>query len=313
MPYLISLADFFNLNQFFQSLSGLKYAPESHIYLNSSRLKAYQASIVLLRKHLEDANFNSQSAVPERNTHHRNSPYLLKKFIRLSKMRAEAGAAMVATALITPVLLLLCVILFDLGRLYLNVIFVENMVSMVAKIAASKEPFGIVFDDSQLTEFVNHPSGENLAITARRQALLGSRLTASGAPHYSDRDKMTINLAYGALRAYNPRAYFPIPDPLGQDFDPEIELAGSPNCSIYFEFAPGHEPTALAGLVEGDVGFDTEILRERDRIYTVECAVPLFSPTILPGVYSQKYITINRSSYIFEAGDLCISLYSFCP
>ena len=224
--------------------------------------------------------------------------------------KAEGGVALLMTAVVVPVILLIVLVCFDLSRMFLSRIFAQNLALLVAKIASSDDPDGYAFDDGQEINLIYAPSGENDVILEMRRDFWRVQQNATsgdyyGVPFFSRKDKIVLNLAYGALRNLNPRVYFPIP--YGGSFsetDNDAVYAGlhnRVNCSVYFKFAPGSEPPAPFPSTDPDLEEATIV--ERDRIFYVDCAVPMIGGRFL-GPLSPKYVIVSSNSYAFESGGL---------
>jgi hypothetical protein len=72
---------------------------------------------------------------------------------------------------------------------------------------------------------------------------------------------------------------------------------------MYFRFAPGHEPPSPFPLAS-DSTYEAVMSLNRDRIYYVECVVPLISLNLAAFLQPQKVRTVTRSAYAARSGAL---------
>ncbi|MFM1848181.1 MAG: hypothetical protein RL417_1655 [Pseudomonadota bacterium] len=216
---------------------------------------------------------------------------------------------MVTTALLMPVVLAGFVILFDLSRLYVNGIFAQEVALLAAKIASSSDPDGYAMPDEQVINLVRGTPAEGtqpgMDIDRRmdfwRYQLDVTKRPYIGKPYFTPKEKKVLNLAYGFMAELNPRIYFPIPVTLQSEADIAL-LGGKPNCSIYFRYAtplgappdPQGDQTATASYYN----------QEHDRIFYVDCAVPLIALS-LDGVFTgPAYRIVSRNAYAYRSGNI---------
>ena len=225
----------------------------------------------------------------------------------------ERGVAMVSAAIVIPLLVLISISLIDLARIYLNAIFAEEIAILTAKMAVSKDPLGYAFPDADMVQFLKIPPGESIAITVKRQTVIQDLMTTLNFPSGAslpDKQKKVFNLAYGFATTLNPRMYFPIPEPVVSS----TELGGRPNCTIGYRFAAGSElPNPFP--ISASAAYKTEVCRIRDRVYSVQCMVPLFSRNFLGAFLPYEQITITREAFAYQSGNICASgdpNHSFC-
>ncbi len=226
----------------------------------------------------------------------------------------DEGVALVLTALLIPVLLFICAILFDLSRIYINAIYAEEVSLLVLKIASSSEPLGFTPRNSDMDRFVHAPAGEDESITLKRKNFLENKLEEIDRPQYAEKERLILNLSYGALHFLSPDTYFPIPEPLSNGSSAFSELAGRVNCSLYFTYGTygGTEapPSPFPGVADAD--YLVELQKQRDRIFHVDCAVPLVSSRLFGGLLGQQYLELKRESYARHSGNLCSSTVAGC-
>jgi len=226
-----------------------------------------------------------------------------------------------------PVFLLIAVVTFDLARIYLNILYAQEIAALVAKLARSEQPAGYPLPEDAMGQLVRYPSGEDPEVTAKRTGFYTSdgernALWGSSEHGYTDKERAVLNLAWGFAATLSPRMYFPIPEPLNE-LDPVRDLGNRVNCSIYFRYARGeveggdqsilHDPVAIALPAETAPEFEAAVSQSRDRIFFVKCAVPLTGLRILNLFADREYITITRSAYAYESGSLCLSSMSALP
>ncbi len=220
---------------------------------------------------------------------------------------SESGSTLIASAIIIPTVLMLAFIVFDLARLFLNVVYAQELALFSAKILSSTDPDGYAFPDAQVVELIRSVPGENSLITEKRENYWTNRLDDSqssywGLSYYPDHDKKVYNLAHQYALDLNPRVYFPIPEPLDTS-DPVADLGNKVNCTIEFSFASGSEPPdPLPSDMTNPA--NVSILREeRDRIVEVTCAVPLFGLKIM-GLSDQDFKYVRKRAYAYRAGNI---------
>lgn len=219
---------------------------------------------------------------------------------------SERGEGLVSAALLLPLILLIAVVIVDMARLFVTSIYAQELVLLAAKIGASQNPQGYAFPTGQLVEMKSHPA-EDSSITNKRRAFWAGQLDPGsplyyGAPFYSDKDKKVLNLMHGFAHTLSSRVDFPTPYPLNSA-DPQSEIGFRVNCSMYFRFAPGHEPPNPFPLAS-DSSYDAVMSLNRDRIYYVECVVPLMSLSLGSFLQPQKARTVTRSAYAARSGAL---------
>ncbi|MCB0333134.1 MAG: hypothetical protein KDD55_06515, partial [Bdellovibrionales bacterium] len=193
--------------------------------------------------------------------------------------------------------------------LYINAIYAEEVTLLALKIATSTEPLGYTPADSDMDRFVFGPSGEGEATSLKRKNFLNNKLEDIHRPSYSEKERLMLNLAYGALHFLSPNTYFPIPEPLSSGNAASAELAGRVNCSLYFTYgsyggaAIPPNPFPDAALAS----YMVELQKQRDRIFHVDCAVPLLTSRLLGGILDKPYVELKREAYARESGNLCPS------
>ena len=222
----------------------------------------------------------------------------------------ERGVSMVSTALLMPLILTVMVVLFDLSRLYLNGIFAQEVAMLVAKLAVSADPDGYALPDVE--RLVYPPAGEGRTGREREnfwaKFLDPVRTPRHGKNYLTEKERKVLNLAYGFVRQLSPRVYFPIPVGFESNLD---LLGGRPNCSIYFEFAEGLE--AAPDPVSEGAAFEEYLRRDRDRIFYVDCVVPLIALSI-DGLFSgPAYRVISRNAYAFRSGSIRNNSFTATP
>lgn len=228
-------------------------------------------------------------------------------FQHFSKYRAESGATLVGAAIIVPVMVIMAVVVFDLARLYVNSIYAREIALLAAKLSNSSDPEGYAFLDSELPLLKHYPPGEDVAVTAKRQAFWDNQLDSThsnfwGLDYFPSKDKKVLNLAYRFALDLNPRMYFPIPEPLSSS-NAHSELGNRVNCSIEIDFANGHAPPAQGGWPSPGDALNAILNLTRDRIINVTCAVPMIGLRLAGFSDSQvKYVT--ASAYAHEAGNI---------
>lgn len=220
--------------------------------------------------------------------------------------RAERGVAIVNTVVLIPIFLVIAVVVFDLARLYLNAIFAQEMVLLISKIASSQHPDGFALADNQLVQLSRIPSGEEEEVTNLRYAFWAAEVDPSnaryhGKTYFSDKEKKVLNLAYGFAHKLNPRMYFPIPEPLSDET--ALKLQFTVSCSIYFRYAAGHEPPDSLPA-EGDPTYSSVMNEDRDRIFHVDCAVPLIGMALVGFSLGSPYRIVSRTAYAYRSGNI---------
>ena len=221
-------------------------------------------------------------------------------------LRGEAGVSMVSTVLILPLVLAGLVIAFDLARLYVNGLFAQEVALLAAKLASSSDPDGYAMPDAEVINLVRGAPSEGTQAGSdidRRMDFWRYQFDPTKSSSYigkrylTAKEKKVLNLAYGFIAELNPRIYFPIPVTLESEAQLS-HLGGKVNCSVYFRYDP-----ALTGLPDPQT--DPSFYRqERNRIFTVECAVPLIALS-LDGFFSgPAYRKVSRSAYAYQSGNL---------
>lgn len=197
---------------------------------------------------------------------------------------------MLETAIAIPILLGVFGVIYDLGRIYTAIVFCQDVALMAAKVSNAADPD---VDIPATSNLIKPVSGEALAITTGRtqfwtDQLAPASVTYHGVDYYTDKELQTLNLAYGYLNSLNSRVAFPIPvmSPLRAN-----HLGGVTNCSIYFQFA--------------DLGGSIDLEYNYSRIFTVECAVPLWAIQLAGQLIAPEgYILVSRSAYANKSGGL---------
>lgn len=208
---------------------------------------------------------------------------------------------MVTTALLMPVVLAMIVILFDLCRLYVNGIFAQEVALLAAKLASSADPEGYALPE--VKSLVQGAPGETIKDGPREQFwekfLEPGSVPEHGKNYLTEKEKKVLNLAYGFAHQLSPRIYFPIP--VGYESDPSL-LGVKPNCSIYFHFV---KPLKEAPDPERDPdGYERYLREDRDRIFYVDCVVPLITLS-LHGVFTgPPYRRVSRNAYAYRSGNV---------
>ena len=203
--------------------------------------------------------------------------------------------------MLLPLVLAVSVILFDLARLYVNGIFAQEVALLAAKLAVSADPEGYALENVE--QLVLRPTQESAAGREREnfwaRFLDPAQTPAHGKNYLTEKERKVLNLAYGFARQLSPRIYFPIP----VGFEGNLALLGArTNCSIYFSFAEALEIPPNPS--EDQTGYTSYLRRERDRIFYVDCVVPLIALS-LEGVFSgPAYRTISRSAYAHNSGNI---------
>ncbi len=207
---------------------------------------------------------------------------------------------MVTTALLMPVILAIMVILFDLSRLYLNGIFAQEVALLAAKLAISADPDGYALPDAKA--LVLGAPGEEITDGPRERFwekyLDPAATPLHGKNYLTAKERKVLNLAHGFARQLSPRIYFPIP--VGYESNLEL-LGGKSNCSIYFLFATalGPPPDPSPDATEP---YEEYMREDRDRIFYVDCVVPLIALS-MDGIFSgPSYRIVSRNAYAYRSG-----------
>ncbi|GEM_PF-2408826 len=205
-------------------------------------------------------------------------------------LRKQRGNTILGTVIALPIILVAVAVIFDLTRLYLVVVMTQDVALTTAKLANSADPSVDIPEPSYL---VKSFSGEDPTITVGRQQFWIDQVTSSsatyhGADYFSDKELQAFNLGYGYMAELNSKIAFPIPvlDPLTSS-----DLGGVSNCSIYFSFV--------------DLVLPIDTAYNYSRIYTVECAVPMWGLQLFGNMIAPNgFIIVSRTAYSHQSGGL---------
>ncbi|MDZ4785990.1 MAG: hypothetical protein SGJ02_07930 [bacterium] len=200
--------------------------------------------------------------------------------------KLESGVAILGAAISLPVIILAIFVVFDLTRIYLGIVFTQDVALTAAKLAnASSQNV----DTPTAYNLIKPAPGEDAAITVMRQDTWDSLINPGdpdyhGAAYFTAKELRVFNLAYGYMAQLNPNIAFPIP--VGTRV-----LGGVPNCTILMTFAD------LVGAIDLTYNYS--------RIYTVKCSVPTLVLNLLPySVGADGYMLVTRSAYSHQSGGL---------
>lgn len=205
-------------------------------------------------------------------------------------VREQSGVSVIATAITLPVVILVIVVCYDLTSIYLNIIFAQDVALTTAKLANSSNPY---VDTPATSDLIKEVPSEDGAITSGREDFWADQIDENsdnyhGVDYFTEKELKTFNLAYGYMNNLKSNIAFPIPaiDPLERE-----HLAGVTNCSIYFSFV--------------DLGVTIDLTYNYSRLYTVECAIPLWGLSLFGNAIAQDgYIKVSRTAYAHQSGGL---------
>ena len=219
----------------------------------------------------------------------------------------QQGVALISAALLIPLLLIIAVVVFDLARLYLNAIYAQEVALLTAKIAVSGSPDGYALPNGQMTQLKNAPATEAGAISDRRDQFWEDQTDSDsgryhGKTYFTEKERKVFNLAYGFAAALSPKTYFPIPEPITGSSAWE-ELGFRTNCSIYFRFdSDSTVPNPMPGIA--DPTYDAVMNQDRNRIYYVDCAVPIVGLYLVSFATGDPYRIVSRNAYAYHSGTI---------
>ena len=206
---------------------------------------------------------------------------------KLSQVLQERGVSVLSTAIVLPFIIVIMVVLFDLGRIYLATVLAKEVSLAAAKFATSKAPETSTPDE--IFDLIRLAPGET-SIAARYQFWNDQLTEGSGTYHgkdfYTSKELRVFNLAYGFLYDLNPDVAFPLPEPLSN----KNALYGTMNCAIYFEF--------------DGLGDTSDQVTNRSRIYYCKCALPLIGLSLFQSLTGRDYVMITESAYAYHSGNL---------
>lgn len=222
---------------------------------------------------------------------------------------------MISTAIVLPVLLFLIIVVADLVRVLIVYSLVQETLMQTLKIASASAPPADV-PISGATALIHAP-GDTPQLNTRRVQFWVDQFdptsaTYHGKPYYAPRELRILNLAYGLLHERDPGIFFPIPV-AGAGGNPKDDLRDTTTCSVYFSFAPNDAFTVVpsgasapySNQPPNPVPTPPNVLltANRNRIFTVECRVPLVSFAFGSWVIGD-YMTIKDSVYAYQSGDI---------
>lgn len=213
------------------------------------------------------------------------------------KNQSERGISILATAVSLPIVILIVIAIIDLSRMYLTIIFAQEVATFTAKIATSANPD--VITPSSTAKLIRSRPGESGTIKANRQQtwdnmLLEGTDTYIGVKSFSSKELKVFNLGYGFLTNLDPQTAFPIPN----GFTNVTQLGGKKSCTIKFEYRPLIEAGGSSALDMSTVKAGDEV----SRLYTVECAIPLVGIALVPWFFENDYQLISRTAYAYKSG-----------
>lgn len=206
------------------------------------------------------------------------------------KQEREQGITLLETAIALPTLLLIVAVVFDLGRIYTANILCQDVALMAAKVTVAADPTTPTPTTAQLIKPI---SGEASGLTTARGEFWTNKLadlssSVPGKISFTEKELKSLNLAYGYLNSLNQKIAFPIP--ARSDLDVS-HLGGQTNCSIFFTY----DSTSWQ-LTNIDPN-------SKNRIYTVECAVPLLGLAMFRNsVAPSGFLKVTRTAYAFDSG-----------
>jgi hypothetical protein len=210
--------------------------------------------------------------------------------MKLRFKKGERGITLLETAIALPTLLLIVAVVFDLGRIYTTNILCQDVALMAAKVAVAADP---TTAKPTTRELIKPIAGENGGITNDRgqfwvQQLASLVAAATGKTSFTDKELKSLNLAYGYMNSLNQKIAFPIP---ARDNLDVSHLGGQTNCSIFFSY-----DSTTWQFADMDPN-------SKNRIFTVECAVPLLGLAMFRnGVAPSGFIKVTRTAYAFDSG-----------
>jgi hypothetical protein len=219
---------------------------------------------------------------------------MMKPIIK-NRSQKERGVTMLETAITLPLLIVMVIAIYDLGRIYTTIVLCQDISLMAAKLAVAADPKA---DTPTINNLIKAVPDEDPSTTgARKQAWTNflNRIKAqvSGKNTFTDRELKTLNLAYGYLNSLNQNIAFPIPEVSSSDdfFDVSSQLlGGATNCSITFLY----DATDWGSETDAD---------SRHRQFYATCALPLTSSTLLGGLFSSSgLLVIERTAYAYQSG-----------
>lgn len=202
---------------------------------------------------------------------------------------------MLETAITLPLLIVIFLVIYDLGRIYTTIVFCQDTSLMAAKLAVAADPKADTPSTSNLVKSVSNeePSTTNARTQAWTNFLNRLISQSPGKTTFTERELKTLNLAYGYLNSLNASVAFPIPEVSGSDdfFDVTSQLlSGTTNCSITFAYD------------QTDWGSETDS-DSKHRKFTTTCALPLTGSSLLGGLISPSgLLVIQRSAYAYQSG-----------
>lgn len=210
---------------------------------------------------------------------------------------SERASIFVEAAIILPVVIFLVIGCFDLGRVWLTLMTEYEVVGQISKLGPAVSLNQIATDESNLVKFT---AGEDPVISQDRAQFwqdekdsLSSRY--HGKPSFTQRELRVFNLAYGTLTGLNSNINFPI---AYHQIDAMVSSSLQISCSIFFRFAGPALPSPIPTPP------NSALLTPRDRIYTIECIVPLLSGRLLGPVFGQRYFIPRKTVYAYQSGGL---------
>lgn len=207
----------------------------------------------------------------------------------------ERGVTMLETAITLPLLIVMVIAIYDLGRIYTTIVLCQDISVMAAKLAVAADPKADTPATSNLIKTI--PNEDPSITNGRNQSWTNflQRLNSqiSGKTTFTSRELKTLNLAYGYLHSLNANIAFPIPEASSTEdrFDVSRELlSDSTNCSITFSY----DLTPWGSETDAD---------SRHRQFYATCALPLASSTLLGGLFSSSgLLVIERTAYAYQSG-----------
>lgn len=201
----------------------------------------------------------------------------------------EKGVSALSAVIVLPLLIIIMAVLFDLGRIYLTMIFAKNVALTAAKLATATSPQTEAPADLNL--LVKPAPGEPGSITSAREQFWAGQLDPAspsfhGLNYYTEKELKSLNLAYGFMTDLNSDIAFPIMSGLSSASD----LQGGISCSIYFKFDDLTDP------------LDTE--KNYSRIYYTDCAVPYLGLNLFTTFIGAEFYTISANAYAYKSGDI---------
>lgn len=196
---------------------------------------------------------------------------------------------MIAAVAVLPLALAIAAMLVDLGRIYLTTLYAKEVVIFTARVARSYDPNTEVPVDKTL--LVKLGDGEPSSATMKRKSYWNDLVDPTsqyyhGLPYFTDKELKIFNLGYGFAVTLNPDVLFPIPRPATT----HSELNGKVNCTIRYDFIVAPDPLNLT--------------TNHDRLYTCECAVPLFGLRLLNFATGADYLTVTQTAYAYQSGNI---------